>query len=211
MEPTQPYMKDKREKVLRINDVFWTVQGEGFYAGSRALFIRMPYCNYNCTWCDTSYNSYEEWEEFDVMCFIDKEPARFAVITGGEPMMNKDTPHIVQLLKYRGFTIACETNGSFPAVDGIDFITCSPKKYSKGLPEFYINPAIRYKVHEYKYVVEKDFDFRILDRHKDDTCRLSLSPEFNIFDESIARIVNYIKENPKWKISLQTHKWMKVP
>lgn len=200
-------------EILRLNDVFHTVQGEGFFMGTRALFVRLPYCNYNCPWCDTSYNSYEEWEEHEFMDFIDKEKTRFAVITGGEPLMNKQTPKIVDLLKRRGFFIACETNGSMPAVDGIDFVTCSPKKYSKGLPEFYINPSIRNKVHEYKYVVEKDFDFSILNRHENDPSDVSLrlSPEYNNFQESVNRILEYTKHNPKWKLSLQTHKIIGVP
>jgi len=198
--------------VLRINDVFWTIQGEGFNAGRRALFIRMPYCNYNCTWCDTSYNTYNEWQEYELIDYAVKEKARFAVLTGGEPLMNKQLPLIINILKNLGFEIAVETNGSFPRLEGIDFVTCSPKRFvQKGLPEFFINPSLRYLVDEYKYVVDSEFDFSILDKHKTDKCKLSLSPEFNEFDLNIKKILDYVKENPKWKISLQTHKWLKIP
>jgi len=200
-------------ETFRINDVFWTFQGEGFHAGKRALFVRLPFCNYSCPWCDTEYNTYKEWDATDLVDFAQKEKARFVVITGGEPLMNKQTPHLVQLFKNLGFYVACETNGSMPPVEGIDFVTCSPKKYvQKGLPEFFINPAMRFKVDEYKYVIEKGFDLSILDKHKDDQgAHLSLSPEFNGFDDNLQTIFEYIKENPQWKISLQTHKWMKVP
>lgn len=197
--------------MFRLNDVFHTIQGEGFHSGRRALFLRLPFCNYSCPWCDTEYNSYKEFELYELREIIEQEKNRFAVITGGEPLMNKQTPELVAFLKDAGFEIACETNGSMPAVDGIDFVTCSPKRFTqKGLPEFFINPALKEKVSEYKYVVDTDFDFKLLERHKNDTCRLSLSPEFNTWDQSVERIIEYIKENPQWKISLQTHKILKI-
>jgi 7-carboxy-7-deazaguanine synthase len=197
--------------VLRINDIFWTIQGEGSNAGRRALFIRLPYCNYKCTWCDTSFNTYEEMEIYDFAKICSDESAKFAVITGGEPLMNKQTPEIVSLLKMYGFEIACESNGSMPAVEGIDCITVSPKRdVQKGLPEFFINPAIEDKITEIKYVVDDGFDFAILDRHKSQTFKKYLSPEYGNFQESVRKIENYIKENPEWRVSLQTHKWMNI-
>lgn len=200
------------EKIFRINDVFWTIQGEGANSGRRALFIRLPFCNYKCTWCDTEYDTYEEWSTHDLTEMFSQETCRFVVVTGGEPLMNKQLPELIEFLKIHKFEIAVESNGSFPAPPGIDFITVSPKKYvQKGLPEFFINPALIGKVQEYKYVVEDGFDFNILKRHEFDVCKLSLSPEFNKFQESTEKIINYIKENPRWRISLQTHKWMQIP
>jgi len=200
------------EVIFRINDVFFTIQGEGANSGRRALFIRLPYCNYNCPWCDTEFNSYNEWSLHELSDYFEKETCRFVVVTGGEPLMNKQLPQLISFLKSHNFEIAIESNGSFPAPEGIDFITVSPKKYvQKGLPEFFINPALIGKVNEYKYVVEDGFDFNILKRHQNDSCRLSLSPEFNNFKDSCNKIINYIKENPRWKISLQTHKFLNIP
>lgn len=197
--------------MLRINDLFWTIQGEGKNAGTRALFVRMPYCNYSCTWCDTTFNTYKEWEKSEFYEFISTEKARLAILTGGEPLMNKQLPEIIEILKSKNFTIAVESNGSFPPVDGIDFYTVSPKRdVQKGLPEYFINPALTEVVSEYKYVVDKEFDFKILDRHKQEICRKNLSPEFNDFKNNVDKIIEYIKENPEWQISLQTHKWMNV-
>lgn len=196
---------------MNINDIFWTIQGEGFNTGRRALFIRLPFCNYKCPWCDTEFDSYNEYENIDLINWFEKEPARFAVITGGEPTMNKYINEIITLLKAYKFEIALETNGSFPIPDGIDHVTCSPKKYvQKGLPEYFINPSIRNKISEVKYVVDEIFDFSILDKHKDDKFKKYLSPEFNNFEININRILKYIKENPEWKVSLQTHKLMKI-
>lgn len=195
--------------MLRINDLFWTIQGEGFNAGRRALFIRLPFCNYNCSWCDTTFDSYKEYELHEFIEFLNLEKARFAVITGGEPMMNKQTPEIVDILKKAGFEIAVETNGSFPYISGIDWVTCSPKKdVQKGLPKYFINPNLYKHVSEFKYVVDDDFDFSLLERHKNDGYKLHyLSPEFNNFNKNLEKISEYIKENPEWNVSLQTHKW----
>ncbi len=204
--------KIQQDMVFRINDVFWTIQGEGFHNGRSALFLRLPFCNYSCPWCDTEYNSYEEYESWELDEICNAQKSRFAVITGGEPLMNKQVKPLIDFLKARGFEIATESNGSMPYVEGLDFVTVSPKRFvQKGLPEFFINPAIWHKVSEFKYVVDAEFDFAILDRHKDDKCLKSLSPEFNDFKNSIAKILEYVKENPEWKISLQTHKWMQIP
>lgn len=200
-------------EALFINDIFWTFQGEGANWGRRALFVRMPYCNLACSWCDTTFNSYNRWQIDDFKNFAKQEPARFAVITGGEPMMHRHTPRVVKLLSELHFTIACETNGTFPIVDGIDFVTCSPKKDA----EYYVHPDAYHKVKEFKYVVDKDFDFSILERHKQDEVHVKhrLSPEFNNLQENVKAIENYLisssVRHPEWCLNLQTHKWIGVP
>lgn len=193
---------------LSINDLFWTVQGEGANAGRRALFVRMPFCNLACTWCDTSFNTFKKWTDEEFLNFAQQEKGRFAVITGGEPTMNKHTPRVISLLKGLGFEIAVESNGSFPVPAGIDFVTVSPKRDA----DYDVHPDAMSKAHEFKYVVDEGFDFKILDRHGDeDWRRYSLSPEFNKMSEVMPGILQYVKENPKWRISLQTHKWLKIP
>lgn len=201
-------------KTLKINDLFWTFQGEGRFSGHRALFIRLPFCNYDCPWCDTEFDSYKSWTLDDFKDFIQSEKSRFAVITGGEPLANKQLPQILALLKKEGFFIACETNGSFPAPPEIDFVTTSPKKYTKGKwEEYYIHPSLYSQTSEWKYVVDDLFDFQILDRHveKKSPIVFSLSPEYTKMDQNLKRIQSYIQENPEWKISLQTHKWINIP
>ncbi len=199
---------------LQINDLFWTLQGEGRWTGRRALFVRLPFCNYDCTWCDTEYNSFKKWSEEDFLSFAQQEPSRFAVITGGEPLMNKDLPRVIALLKSLGFYIACETNASFAAPENIDFITASPKAFTQNkLPAYYIHPALFDKVSEFKYVVDDAFDFSLLDRHKPfkPDVTYSLSPEFNKMTVNVGRIMGYIQNNPQWRLSLQTHKWLNIP
>lgn len=194
---------------LFINDLFWTFQGEGKFAGRRALFVRMPSCNLACSWCDTDFSTHQKVSIETFKSFASREPARFAVVTGGEPLMHRHTPIVVSILKELGFYVACETNGTFPPVAGIDFVTCSPKAEA----EYTIHPELYPNVAEFKYVVDEEFDFALLDRHKSDheSQRLSLSPEFGSMKESVDRISAYIQQNPRWNLSLQTHKWLGIP
>lgn len=199
---------------IHINDVFATFQGEGFHAGRRALFVRMPFCDLACPWCDTQFDKFKPWDKDDFRDFAQREENRFAVITGGEPTMHKHTPVVIDILKSLGFYIAIESNGHFPIPAGIDFVTISPKAYTSAKhPEpFYVCEDAWAKCSEFKYVVEEGFNFDLLARHtKEDGKILSLSPEFNIFHQSLARIFDFIKEHPQWRISLQTHKFMNVP
>lgn len=193
---------------LFINDLFWTLQGEGFHAGRRALFVRMPHCNLRCSWCDTSFDSHSQWFEDDFKTVALEEPAKFAVVTGGEPTMHRHTPKIVDILKQLDFYVAVETNGTFAPNAKFDWITCSPKRDA----EYHVHEQLYPLVNEFKYVVDKDFDFSVLRRHDLETTdtRLSLSPEFNDFNENVSKIISYIKQDPRWRLSLQTHKWIGV-
>lgn len=207
-------MPDNGPSTLQINDLFWTLQGEGRWTGRRALFVRLPFCNYDCVWCDTKYDSFEKWSEEAFLKFATKETSRFAVITGGEPTMHKDLPRIIELLKREGFYIACETNGSFPVPEGIDFVTVSPKTFTQGkFPDYYIHDGALTRASEFKYVVDKNFDFSILKRHAPlaENITYSLSPEFSDMKANVEKIIGFIKANPEWKLSLQTHKWIDIP
>ena len=199
---------------FQINDIFWTLQGEGHFSGRRALFIRLPFCNYHCPWCDTEFNSFKSWPKAQMETFMEKEPGRFAVITGGEPSMHKDLPELLKLLKDHNFYIACETNGSFPIHGKIDFVTTSPKKYTKGQFEaYYIHPQVYDRTKEWKYVVDAQFDFDRLRRHEPFKKNIyySLSPEFSEMEKNTKTIIEFLKTNPRWQLSLQTHKWINIP
>ncbi len=201
-------------KDFQINDIFWTLQGEGVHSGQRALFVRLPYCNYDCPWCDTEYNSFKKVSETEFAEWLNQEPARLAVITGGEPMVHKDLPRILELLKEHNFYVACETNGSAPIPEGVDFVTCSPKAFTKGkFQPYYVHPDAYQKTKQWKYVVDDNFDFKLLERHKDDPTNVvhALSPEFGEMQKNSQLILEFIKLNPRWRLSLQTHKWIDIP
>ena len=204
-------------KELHINDLFWTVQGEGRYAGRRALFVRMPFCNLACEWCDTTFNTFKKVTEREFLDFASAESARFAVVTGGEPTLHKHTSRIVDLLHSLGFYVAAESNGTNAPNADFDFLTVSPKRQSldKFKEPYFVDQTAFETASEFKYVVDRFFDFSILERHKNPNNnftypRLSLSPEFGEFKENMNKILSYIKDNPEWLISLQTHKWMGV-
>ncbi len=199
---------------LYINDLFWTLQGEGTHTGRRALFVRLPFCNYDCPWCDTEFDSFKKWSVSDFKSFAQQGSARFAVITGGEPMAHKHLPLVLETLKQLNFTIACETNGSYPIPEAIDFVTTSPKAFTKDKhPPYFVHPEAWRRTSEWKYVVDEGFDFNILKRHDNDPEGVShcLSPEFNQMSQQVHRILDFIKVNPQWKLSLQTHKWINIP
>lgn len=194
--------------MIKLNDIFFTFQGEGFHAGRRSLFIRMPYCNLRCTWCDTEFNTSLDYTPQLIDDFLLTEPkTKFAVITGGEPMMNRHVPEIIELLKKHDFEIACETNGTFPIYEGIHFPTVSPKQGA----DWFIHPQAFTVAREFKYVVDGAFSFDLLKKHNvKDGRRYSLSPEFNDRKNQIPRIENYIKENPEWRLNLQLHKYESI-
>ena len=99
---------------FQINDLFWTLQGEGHFSGRRALFIRLPFCNYHCPWCDTEFNSFKKWSEQQLISFMEKESGRFAVLTGGEPLIHKDLLKILKLLKKKMFLSPAKPMEVFP-------------------------------------------------------------------------------------------------
>lgn len=196
---------------LRLVEWFWTYQGEGANWGRRAFFVRLPFCNLKCSWCDTEFNKFVVVSEKDFLKDARAEKTKFAVLTGGEPTMNKQTPRIISLLKQFEFELAIETNGNFPIPANIDFVTCSPKRDAGWL----IHPDVIPKINELKYVVDDGFDFGMLaELEKQDWTRLvprlTLSPEFNNFQINIAKITDFLKEHPRWRMSLQTHKWIGV-
>lgn len=194
--------------MIQIVDIFWTFQGEGFNSGERALFVRLPYCNLKCSWCDTEFNSFKIYSVESIHKIAASEKSKFAVITGGEPTMSKNFAPIYGILKSLGFKIAVESNGTFQIPEGDYYLTVSPKREQK--EPYYIHESAFLAASEFKYVVDDDFDFSILNRHTNTAQKLYISPEFNNIEKNLEKIFNYIKENPQWKISLQTHKWMNI-
>jgi len=191
----------------RINDLFWTFQGEGFNTGRRALFVRLPFCNLKCLFCDTEFNTFKKMTKEEFQEFAKGEPNRFAVITGGEPTVNKDLEKVISWLKELDFEIAIESNGTFPIPLEIDFVTVSPKKEA----DYFIHPSNCQRIDDLKIVVDENFDWMIPGRLAamvNYSTKLWLSPEFGQLNEKVAEISKYISEDPRWRLNLQTHKFV---
>jgi len=197
--------------VLPLMEDFYTIQGEGFHTGKPAWFARIGGCDVGCSWCDVkeSWNA-ETWpltETDDIIRRIEGCPSKSVVVTGGEPLMY-NLGYLCENLKKRGFTIYLETSGSHPLTGSWDWICLSPKKFSPPLDEIY------QKADEYKVIIQSRGDFDWAEKNTDrlrDDCRLYLQPEWSKAESIMEYIVAYVKAHPKWNISLQTHKYMRIP
>jgi len=190
---------------------FYTIQGEGFFAGHAAYFIRLAGCDVGCVWCDVK----ESWNADD----FPKETvdslagnaansgAPIAVITGGEPAMY-DLTELCKALHQQGLRVHIETSAAYEIFGEFDWITISPKKF-----KFPLETEIP-KADELKFIVFNKSDFQWAESYAEKAssgCRLLLQPEWDKRDQIMPLIVDYVKQNPKWNISIQTHKYIGVP
>lgn len=190
---------------------FYTIQGEGFYQGHAAYFIRLGGCEVKCVWCDVK----DSWEgnkhprvNLDVMVERAKESGtKIVVITGGEPTMH-NLAHLTKRLKKAGLRTHIETSGAYEITGSWDWICFSPKKFKAP------HPSVPQQANELKVVIfhKSDLDWaEEFAAQVKDTCELYLQPEWSKVKEMSALIVDYVKANPKWKISVQAHKYIDVP
>jgi 7-carboxy-7-deazaguanine synthase len=190
---------------------FYTLQGEGYHQGKAAYFIRLGGCDVGCVWCDVK----DSWEGDkhplrkieDLVSEIKQTPAQLVVITGGEPLMH-DLDALTRQLKTAGLQTNIETSGSHPLSGNWDWICLSPKKFKAPLPD--ILPA----ANELKVVVFNKSDFDWAEKYAalvSPSCKLYLQPEWEKAAQVTPLIIDYIKANPKWELSLQIHKYINVP
>lgn len=196
---------------LPVMEHFYTLQGEGFHQGKAAYFIRLGGCDVGCVWCDVK----ESWEADkhkkikieNLKLKIKETPAQVVVITGGEPLMyNLD--EWTKELQTTGLKTHLETSGAYPLTGHWDWICVSPKKFKAPVPE------ILPKANELKVIIFNKSDFAWAEKYavlvsKD--CKLYVQPEWDKAVEMMPFIIEYIKENPKWELSLQIHKYINVP
>ena len=196
---------------LPVMEHFYTLQGEGMHQGKAAYFIRLAGCDVGCVWCDVK----ESWDRTkhpdrtieELLTEIRKTPARLVVITGGEPLMH-DLGPLTEQLKQAGYKTHLETSGAHPLTGTWDWICLSPKKFKAPLP------AILPLAHELKVVVFHKSDLAWAEQHAaavNEHCALFLQPEWDRSDEMMGLIVDFVKANPTWRATLQTHKYLNVP
>jgi organic radical activating enzyme len=212
----------------RVNNIFYSLQGEGRHTGRAAVFVRFAGCNLSCPFCDTEFDTFLDMSGDDIMQAILHYPTRFAVLTGGEPTLQADGA-LVDLLHSHGYTVAMESNGTHPAPAAIDWLTVSPKSTGGRWKEV----AASRMPNELKVIFDEDtapeaylsgldiaslhLPHRRNEINEDELLTLnsslltlSLQPCDTGDAKRNARItrlcVDYVKKHPHWSLSLQTHK-----
>ena len=196
---------------LPVMETFYTLQGEGFHQGKAAYFIRLAGCDVGCVWCDVKEswdkNLYPEQSIEQIVKDAKKNTGRLAVVTGGEPTMHQ-LDNLTKLLHGEGFLTNIETSGSHPLSGTWDWICLSPKKFKPPLP------GILKKANELKIIIFNKSDFAWAEKYADlvsPGCKLYLQPEWDKAAIVTPLIIDYIKANPQWELSLQIHKYINVP
>lgn len=193
-----------------VMEHFYTLQGEGYWTGTPAYFIRLAGCDVGCHWCDVK----ESWQleghpvlsVSDLLAEIQATPAQRVVITGGEPFMHNLTA-LTRVLREAGLKTHCETSGTQMLSGDWDWICFSPKKFKAPLPVWY------QVAHELKVIVYQLHDLEWGQGHAQDCAEdtiLYYQPEWSS-PHRMPDILRYVKTNPKWRVSLQTHKYLEIP
>lgn len=196
---------------LPVMEHFYTLQGEGYHQGRAAYFIRLGGCDVGCVWCDVK----ESWDAskhplFNVESLkfkVKETPAEIVVITGGEPLMH-NLDELTNELRSAGLKTHIETSGAYLLSGKWNWICLSPKKFKEPLPE--IIPL----ANELKIIVFNKSDFDWAEKYTalvSPDCKLYLQPEWDKAAEMTPLIIDYIKANPRWELSLQIHKYINVP
>ncbi|MBP2832178.1 7-carboxy-7-deazaguanine synthase QueE [Aquimarina sp. U1-2] len=200
---------DKGE-MLPLMEEFYTIQGEGYHKGTAAYFVRIGGCDVGCHWCDVK----ESWNasihpptETEIIVENAVRYSNVVVVTGGEPL-TWDMTLLTQKLKEKGAQTHIETSGAYPLTGIWDWICLSPKKVKKPKNEIY-------KVaNELKCIIYNKSDFVFAEEEAlkvSNECILYLQPEWSVREKVIPLIVDYVMNNPKWRVSLQTHKYLNIP
>ena len=196
---------------LPVVEEFFTLQGEGFQTGKAAYFIRLGGCDIGCSWCDSRFSwnpgIHPMVETEAIIDHVIEAGADSVVVTGGEPLMwNLDL--LCKGLKNKNISTFIETSGAYPISGEWDWICLSPKKNMP--PEIEICSV----ADELKVIIQDKSDFDWAEKYcgmVSSDCRLYLQPEWSRFETIIPEIVEYIKKNSKWRISLRVHKYMHIP
>lgn len=198
-------------KLLPLVEEFYTLQGEGFHTGKAAYFIRLGGCDVGCEWCDTkfSWNAdlHQPAKTDDIVNNALKYKSKAVVVTGGEPT-HYNLTYLCNQLKKNKFETYIETSGAYKITGIWDWICLSPKKHLPPIENTFL------KAHELKIIIQNENDFLWAEecaKKVEKKCYLYLQPEWSRYNSIINEIINYIKNDPKWRISLQSHKFMHIP
>ena len=192
---------------MKVNEIFYSLQGEGHHSGRPSVFVRLSGCNLARPFCDTDHANHNPMSEAQIVAAVLQHPARWVVLTGGEPALQL-TPSLVAALHQAGRQVAVETNGTRPLPEGVDWVTLSPK-------DPFVGPG-------YKPVLKQANELKVL---FDGIHRPTLYPEIEVGYRYLqpldtgnpernatitAQAVAYCLQNPEWQLSLQIHKLLNI-
>lgn len=180
--------------MYKVNEIFYSLQGEGYFTGTPAVFLRLSGCNRRCAFCDTDHFDGRDMTADEIVSAISVFPSRHLVVTGGEPTLQFDCD-LLRAVKSERFFVQIETNGSLPVPAGIDWVTCSPKDAPWGID----------RIDELK-VVYQGQDVEHL-------AGLLPSPRYFLqpcSGQNVKETIEYILAHPRWRLSLQTHKLIDI-
>ena len=195
-----------------INEIFYSLQGEGVHMGKPSIFIRLSKCNLRCSFCDTEFDSGHEMSLEELHEAIKQWPCRRIIWTGGEPTLQL-TDEVVAYFKALGYHQSIETNGTRRPPRGLDYITCSPKKEAMSL----LQRNFPEGVGEFRFPIGTDLDLPPAVEDLPPASAYLLSPIFvgetqgEVDKEAVELCVRYILEHPEWQLSLQMHKLIHIP
>ena len=189
--------------MYKVNEIFYSLQGEGRWMGRPAVFVRMSGCNLKCPFCDTDFRGYREMSADDILskCLEEGGECRFIVLTGGEPSLQVDE-QLIATLHQAGYYLSMETNGTHAVPEGIDWVTCSPKvDFTEG------GELVVRKVDELKLIFDGEHevsDYGI-------ACAFRYLQPCDVGNDSrnyliLSECIKYIKAHPEWQLSVQMHK-----
>ena len=197
-------------KMLPLMEEFYTIQGEGYHTGKAAYFIRVGGCDVGCHWCDVKESWNAELHPPTLANTIVEHAKKYSdtvVITGGEPLM-WSMDYLTKKLQQHGIKTHIETSGAYSFSGNWDWFCLSPKKTKLPLEEVYK------EADELKIIIFNKSDFKFAEEQAakvGSNCELFLQPEWSKKEKMIELIIDYVMKNPKWKISLQTHKYLNIP
>lgn len=188
---------------MRVNEIFYSLQGEGFYVGAPSVFVRLSGCNLQCSFCDTIHQPFTEMNEGEIANVVAQYAAKHVVITGGEPSLQL-TASLVDKLHELGKEVAVETNGTHLLPDNVDWITLSPK-------DAFITSASAKVVLKRCNEMKVIFKGNELPQYDDIACAYYFLQPCDVGDvernkEIVKAAIDYCLKHPKWRLSLQTHK-----
>lgn len=204
-------MQQSNTSFLPVMEHFYTLQGEGKFTGHAAYFIRLGGCDVGCVWCDVK----ESWEADahpsysveEIANWTGEYPSEHVVITGGEPAMYDLTP-LTDALHEKGKYLAIETSGAHEIKGHLDWVTFSPKKFKAPVDQIYS------LANELKVVVYHKSDLEWAMEHAakvNSNCLLYLQPEWSKQEQLLPLIIEFVKQHPQWRVSIQTHKYLAIP